>query len=673
MTNATDQDPTATGPSSEAAWASLVPEGWEEQAAALTQTLSEAVAASLGAEVRLRLGQTQTIATEALTEVVRPPFLLLGLSLTGSHGGTVALVLSEALAIQMADLSFGADAPENPSGQVDEARGQAIENLIASLAPTVATHLGELSGETADLVVSDRDRFEQGDQLQSYLAPEAGQDGVVQTTIQIEHGETVLGELHALIPAAVLQDLPDDPLDDEPWQEPAPPADQPEAAAEAPEAPDETAGQDDSEPLDEDNEDEADSGETDPVSAADGAGEDDDDSHTGVLRPEEMAALMADGENEVDPEAVAEATEDPGKGDEEEEAPEEDVPPDQVVDMHAVHTTLLQASYHIDEELKAFFGEPLELYDYVGRVITKRELLKRFQGKIVVTNMAISGDTYGEAFTAVALDDAIFLGATLIMLPNEEINRKIRNGHFREDESDAFGEVINIFAGAYSAAFGDYFPKNLRLKKDRMTTVAPTKLDVTADEPFPDGEYFLATYSIRLGSRPLQEFHLFFPPKLLGISNQNAKELKEKPVAAAPDAADGPGFATIQIAGEETGKPAIAILADDAKQFAAINEFLGDQNVDICQAKLRDNLREKFRPYDILGVFLIMKRINENSLASLIKIRSLLKGRCPIVVAAPKWDRSMVIKAVSYGAKDIIVTPTDKETVAAKAKQHMLA
>ena len=67
-----------------------------------------------------------------------------------------------------------------------------------------------------------------------------------------------------------------------------------------------------------------------------------------------------------------------------------------------------------------------------------------------------------------------------------------------------------------------------------------------------------------------------------------------------------------------------------------------------------------------------MKNIDENSLASLIKIRSLLKGRCPLIIAAPKWDRAKVIKAVSYGAKDIIVTPTDSETVEAKTKQHML-
>ncbi|ACV67941.1 transcriptional regulator [Desulfohalobium retbaense] len=687
----TGQEPTETGTSSPSSLASLQPKGWQKQASALADTLAETVSSSIGQDVTIDVGDTRTLATEALAEVTTAPLLVVGLSLTGTYAGTVTVVFPEVTAIAIADSLLGAEAPENPSGQLDEARGQAIESLLSSLASLAAAQVSEATGEIADMVVSDRDRFERSDQLQSYLAPESGDKGVLETTAALHAAETRLGDVHILVPAAVMQEMADAPFDDEPQEEtitgPQSPSqdDLQETAANAEkhEAGETTEGDEASSASSEPEETLAPSSEEEKTEEGDlEAGENDDsDSHSGVLRPEEMAALIGDDDNDVDPQHFeddgngSEADEDKKADDKEKAAQEEedDVPEDQAVDMHAVHTTLLQASYHIDEELKAFFGEPLELYDYVGRVITKRELLKRFQGKIVVTNMAISGDTYGEAFTAVALDDAIFLGATLIMLPTEEINRKIRNGHFREDESDAFGEVINIFAGAYSAAFGDYFPKNLRLKKDRMTTVAPTKVDVTAEEPFPDGDYFLATYSMRLGSRPLQEFHLFFPPKLLGITKQNAKELKEKPVTATEDSSGGPGFATIQIAGEDTGNPAIAVLADDAKQFAAINEFLGEQNVEICQAKLRDNLREKFRAYDILGVFLVMKNIDENSLASLIKIRSLLKGRCPIIVAAPKWDRSMVIKAVSYGAKDIIVTPTDKETVEAKAKQHMLA
>ena len=562
----TEQDRPEAGPSSSANPPPLQPEGWEDQAVALAATLSEALGSSLDHEASLEVGSTQTIAGSALSDAAPAPYLVIGLSLTGTHAGTVAVVLPEIVAIALADRTLGAEAPENPSGQLDEARGQALESLFATLAPTAASHISEASGETADLVVSDRDRFESGDQLQAYLAPEGGEHGFLHSTVALRVDGTRLGDTHILIPAAVLQDLPDEPLDDEPWKEAQ--ADASDQAASTPKTADEEAAPEDAtkqaqqtpdeEPSEEPpaNQDDAatedESAETttaqsdqapesSETAASESGGEDEEEERTGVLRPEEMAALIGDEEDEGSGEDAAESAPqeaDDSQGDAsggEEKAEDDDVPEEAAVNMHAVHTTLLQASYHIDEELKAFFGEPLELYDYVGRVVSKQELLKRFSGKIVVTNMAITGDAYGEAFTAVTLDDAIFLGATLIMLPIEEINRKIRNAHFREDESDAFGEVINIFAGAYSTAFGDYFPKKVRLKKDRMTTVAPTKVDIASEEPFPDGDYFLASYSMRLGSRALQEFHIFFPPKLLGITKKNAAELREKPVAATQD------------------------------------------------------------------------------------------------------------------------------------------
>jgi hypothetical protein len=478
-----------------------------------------------------------------------------------------------------------------------------------------------LTAADIGLVLSDRDRLEGAGQVLDYLKLKDQSRTVLYTALDLHYKAETLGQVHILVPAAVLQDLSGEQLDPGPAQDEQGPDEQQSPRGH----------------------------------------------RAGVLDPEEVAALISEDDEQgiEDPDQVAQA----GAGSEPEG---QDQGQRQEIEAHALHITLLQATSHIDEELKAFLGKPLELYDYVARVISKRELLKRFQGKIVVTNLALSGDNYGAAYTAVDLEDAIFLGGSLVMLPKAEINRKIQNGQFREDDSDAFGEIINILAGAFSSAFGNYFPQKVRLKKDRMATVAPTKLDVGTDEPFPDGDYFLATYSMRLGSRPLQSFNIFFSPDLFNLSKRDLESLKKNPVAGNSDAEEGPGYTSLQAEGCDVNRPALAVLAEDLKYGDSIASNLDINDVEVCQAKLRDNLREKLRSLDVMGVFLVMRKIDDNSLASLIKIRSFLKGRCPIIIAAPKWDRAKVIKAVHYGASDIICLPTNKETVQSKTRRLMV-
>lgn len=633
-------------------------QNWEEVVSGLLPVLAETASIRLGLEVELEYAGTQAV------DAYRPssPGMYISLAVGGLLNGSIHLPLNAHLAHNLAHASLDlTDPPEMDETQpLDEARAQAVEDLMAVLAQTTIEQVNQEHSIHLDLAISDREHLpgpEEDPSRISFLSAPAWQ---VQADVSIDHVR--VGQVVLLLPFALFQ-TDDLDLEGEGEEEDAGYNIGPEEMAVLVRSSqsrdqDEDPGEE-AEELEDDWE--ADSGKESGSEALENTAEQTPDSS-----PEQADEEASSGKKDQSLQSA-----------QAEEADLEKIQEDpadtrQSIDIHALHTTLLQASYQVEEELGALLGETFELTDYLSRVISKKDFLHQFQNKIVVTNLAVSGDHYGTAYSIISLADAITLGGKLIMLPQEEISRKVKSGQLKEDEEDAFGEVINILTGAYSHAFGEYFPHKLRLKKDRMTSTAPTKVDVSSDEPFPDGEYFLATYRMRLGSQNLDQLNILIPPSLVSLSAQDAAALKKQPSNGATG--QGQESGTIFIPGQEGGgKPAIAIISDDNQQGQVVATSLEEEGVELIQLKLRDKMRERLKSYNVLGAFLVLKSIDDNSLATLIKVRSVFKGQCPLIIGGPKWTRSKVIQAVRYGAQDILATPPDPAQIVDKAHKHMMA
>ncbi len=74
----------------------------------------------------------------------------------------------------------------------------------------------------------------------------------------------------------------------------------------------------------------------------------------------------------------------------------------------------------------------------------------------------------------VQVGDAIVMGGTLIMLPEDQIEEQKSHGDFDGEVADAFGEIANILAGSLTQVFLDRYPKPIRfIKTDAETIVQP--------------------------------------------------------------------------------------------------------------------------------------------------------------------------------------------------------
>jgi DNA-binding NtrC family response regulator len=86
---------------------------------------------------------------------------------------------------------------------------------------------------------------------------------------------------------------------------------------------------------------------------------------------------------------------------------------------------------------------------------------------------------------------------------------------------------------------------------------------------------------------------------------------------------------------------------------------------------LQDDLKAILRECRVPLVFLIMRKVSEQGFAAAIKIQSAQSPAPPLIAGGPEWTRSAVLRAVRYGAVDILVTPIDADEIRNKMQSLM--
>ena len=355
---------------------------------------------------------------------------------------------------------------------------------------------------------------------------------------------------------------------------------------------------------------------------------------------------------------------------------------------------LANCQQKVGEEVGALLGGTLTITPEENTVLDKEALLEQAGGKQVLARMDVRGEGEGESYLFVSLKDAIFLGGTLIMLPDAELEEVVRNEEFGEDTEDAYGEIANIIAGVYTAVFEEQYRKALGFVKTGLETIIPVKIDPDSDDVIPRCTYYLSAGTIHYNDQELGRLQVAFPAALFELESLAAPEEEEQP-AGGQAATDTPAGST---AGQNGGGPGalrppsesgqapqsasgaqgaaaggsadILIFTDDDNEASSLAAFLSGHGYTSRILNYRDAVTDYLTPAVSL-VFLVMREVNEQGFAMAIKLGS--SGlRVPLVMAGPAWTRTTVLKAVKYGATDILITPATEEDVAEKLENNLV-
>lgn len=374
------------------------------------------------------------------------------------------------------------------------------------------------------------------------------------------------------------------------------------------------------------------------------------------------------------PEPQQSAQQQPAPAAQTEKAP----PRPSLVDAKKVADVVLKATLEqVAEEVGALLGQKFTTSDLKLETVTKEEFFSRYcLEKSALVRMDVSGARSGHGYLLNQIKDAILMGGTLIMLPDEEIEDHIAKGLFEGEVADAYGEVANIIAGGLTQTFKDRYSHPLRFIKTTAEQVVPTKVVPADDSPFPDGLYYLASCSINLQGNPLERLHLLFPAEILGLDSSSPEQtaVPAEAEAAAPPLPSRqaePPAAAPQPPPATT--PIILVIADSQSDAEAVSKNLSDDNYEVRVIGFKDDLRQIFATHRVLGIFLLMSEVGEKGFSVAIKLQSAGQPLPPVIAGGPEWTRSSVLKAVKYGARDILVTPATDEEIREKVQQHIHA
>lgn len=359
--------------------------------------------------------------------------------------------------------------------------------------------------------------------------------------------------------------------------------------------------------------------------------------------------------------------------------PQQSAQPDVQKHKKRVDKILAACKERMADEVSALLGADIKLKNLENVLVNKEEFFfDEVSGKQVIANMDVVGEIEGKSYLSIGLRDAIRIGGALIMLPTAELEAVVGKEEFSDDTQDAYGEIANIIAGVYTAVFEEQYTKQIRFVKTDLQQVAPMKVEISADTPFPDQDYYLSRMDMSLGELQLGKINILFPAQLLQLgglrpgneATEQGAEKAQSSVAQVPGEQKKSETGNKQsVDGNNLNTLDILVVGDDEAEAAKIADVLGRSGYAVKKLSFKDNLHN-YIPGNLKAIYLVMRDVNEQAFGVAIKVSSACS--LPLIAAGPDWTRTKVIKAVKYGVRDILLTPALEEDIVENVNNNLL-
>jgi DNA-binding NtrC family response regulator len=115
----------------------------------------------------------------------------------------------------------------------------------------------------------------------------------------------------------------------------------------------------------------------------------------------------------------------------------------------------------------------------------------------------------------------------------------------------------------------------------------------------------------------------------------------------------------------------VVVVTDQNDQGELFSETLRSRGFTVKCLSLADDVKEFLSENPARGVFIILSKVNEQGVSSIIKVKTACGTCTPLIAGGPEWTRNTVLQAVKYGACDIVVTPIIQDEIIEKVQVHL--
>lgn len=288
-----------------------------------------------------------------------------------------------------------------------------------------------------------------------------------------------------------------------------------------------------------------------------------------------------------------------------------------------------------------------------------------------------SGEAYGGQFYLVfSLRDAIVMSSILLGIPPARIQEKKRLSIIENDDIDAFSEIANMVNGALNTVFQGTLPNKVRLKLLSPKKFIPDIDQLSPEEPLPDGDYLMFRSKLEMPGQemnyldvliPVALGNLYDPPPV--VAEAESDETPETETAGGVD--EGTAGAEHAATAADAGVDSIVVLEDDEEQRRLMIDLVSFTGYQVAEGTLNADIKELFTGRNVKLVIIGSQNADDRELAVCIKVNAIRQDfPPPIIMSAECWTRTAVLKALKYGARDIIIKPFNGNDVTSKVSRY---
>ncbi len=299
----------------------------------------------------------------------------------------------------------------------------------------------------------------------------------------------------------------------------------------------------------------------------------------------------------------------------------------------------------------------------------------------------------GQFYLLFSLRDAIVMSSTLLGIPPARVQEKKRLAIIENDDIDAFSEIGNMINGSINTVFKERLPNKVHLKVLQPKKFIPEIDQLSEEEPIPEGDYLMFRSRLEMTGQemnyldvlmPVQLGNLFDPPReppepAVEAESEVAEEADGAVLAAEVPSEEGapevlsrvfPDEAEASVEPARERVDSIVVLQDDDDSRRSIVDAISFSGLNVVEGTLDDNIKELFAGRNVRLVIIGSEDADDRELSVCIKVMAMRQDfPPPIVMSARRWTRTAALKALKYGARDIVLTPCSEEELASKVRR----
>lgn len=341
-----------------------------------------------------------------------------------------------------------------------------------------------------------------------------------------------------------------------------------------------------------------------------------------------------------------------------------------MADFEKLRSTLDAALTQAAEESSMLLGQTLSIAPGDSLKSDRESYLSGMEDAIFVAAVESREDYPGQLRLAFSLRDAILLSGLLLGIPQARISEKRKLAILEPDDCDAFAEILNQLIGSFNSVFKPAFAGKVHLKLLSPRKFVPGIDEVTAEEPFPEGPFLLhrANLSMPEGME-MDRLDLLVSLDLANLFDPSQEQPAVADAAPTETAAEaGPAPPPAETPVEER----IVLLADDPAERQELLQQLSGLGLQVVDDSFGGDLAALLRGGGTRVAVVGVARGQERELSVCATLTAINRS-LPLIICSREWTKTGVLRALKYGARDILVQPCTADEIHAKVKKALKA